>query len=63
MTLLRPCADRSACYVYAVRGGDNLVSIANFFGVSRPRIEALNPWLASRTIWPGDALRIPPPSK
>ena len=47
---------------YVVRSGDNMTSIANYFGVSLTRVKAMNPWVQSGlTI--GRGLRIPPPTR
>jgi LysM repeat protein len=62
-TVLTPCADRSDCYVYVVRVGDNLYSIAHWFGVSLASIDALNPWVATTALRAGQELRIPTPTR
>jgi hypothetical protein len=62
LALLKPCPDTPNCYIYVVRSGDNLTSIANYFGVSLSRVEAMNPWVQNGlTI--GRGLRIPPPTR
>ena len=60
--LLSPCADRANCYVYVIRSGDNLFSIANYFGVSLSTVEAWNPWTQNGLVV-GRGLRIPPPTR
>ena len=42
--LLRVCPDAPDCWIYLVRSGDNLSSIANYFGVRLKTVETLNPW-------------------
>jgi LysM repeat protein len=60
--LLTPCPSTPNCWIYTVRAGDNLQSIANYFGVSLDRIRAMNPGLTT-PIHPGDKLRLPPPTR
>ena len=61
MKLLKPCPDKPDCYIYVVRSGDNLYSIANYFGVSFTTVKAWNPWTDSG-LKIGRGLRIPPPT-
>jgi len=60
--LLTPCPSTSDCYVYVIRSGDNLYSIANYFGVSLNRVDAMNPWV-SNGLKVGRGLRIPTPTR
>jgi LysM repeat protein len=60
--LLSPCPSTPNCWIYTVRAGDNLQSIANYFGVSLDSIRAMNPGLTT-PIHPGDKLRLPPPTR
>ena len=59
--LLTRCPTGSDCWIYVVRSGDNLFSIANYFGVSVERIQAMNPSLGA--LRPGYRLRIPTPTR
>jgi LysM domain-containing protein len=60
--LLDPCPDKSGCWIYRIRSGDNLYSIANYFGVPLATVRAWNPWVKDGlTI--GRALRIPTPTR
>jgi LysM domain len=62
--LLKPCPDRSGCYIYTIRSGDNLYSIANYFGVQLSTIYVWNPMYASGAhLRAGDQLRMPPPTR
>jgi LysM repeat protein len=60
--LLTPCRSTPDCYVYVIRSGDNLYSIANYFGVSLTRIQRMNPWVKNGLVV-GRALRIPTPTR
>ena len=59
---LKPCPDKPNCYLYVIRSGDNLYSIANYFGVSLKTVQAMNPWTANG-LKVGRALRIPTPTR
>ncbi len=61
MKLLTPCPDQPKCYIYKIRSGDNLYSIANYFGVSFSTVKAWNPW-TDNGLRVGRELRIPPPT-
>jgi LysM repeat protein len=62
--LLVPCPDKADCYIYTVRVGDNLFSIANYFGVPLSTIYAWNPRYASGAgLRAGDGIRMPPPTR
>ena len=52
------CPGRSDCWIYTIRTGDNLFSIAHWFGVSLDRIYAMNPWARTRGIQAGNDLPI-----
>ena len=60
--VLTKCPSTPDCWVYVIRSGDNLNSIANWFGVSYSRMMAMNPNLR-RPIVPGEHLRIPTPTR
>jgi hypothetical protein len=60
--VLTACPSTPNCWIYVIRAGDNLRSIANWFGVSYDRIRAMNPNLRI-PIHPGDRLRIPTPTR
>lgn len=60
--LLKPCPDAPNCYIYIIRSGDNLYSIANYFGVSLAKVQAMNPWTANG-LTVGRGLRIPTPTR
>jgi len=60
--VLTPCPSAPNCWVYVIRSGDNLVSIANWFGVDYDRMRAMNPNLRV-PIHTGDRLHIPTPTR
>jgi LysM domain len=61
--LLRACPGTANCWIYRVRSGDNLFSIARYFGVSQNSIYARNPWVRDRGLRAGQELRLPPPTR
>lgn len=61
--LLEPCPGKPDCYIYTVRAGDNLVSIANYFGVPLATVYDLNPWLRGSGLRAGQKLTLPPPTR
>jgi hypothetical protein len=61
--LLEPCPARPDCWIYTVRAGDNLFSIANYFGVQLETVYQLNPWARTSGIRPGVELILPPPTR
>lgn len=60
--LLEPCPDAPECWIYTVRSGDNLVSIARYFGISLDVVIELNPWTETTQLVPDQELRLPPPT-
>ncbi len=60
--LLTPCPDQAKCYIYVIRSGDNLFSIAHYFGVPLATVKSMNPWTATG-LRSGRELRIPPPTR
>lgn len=57
---LDPCPDRSNCYLYVVRPGDRLSTIAGRYGTTTSAILALNPKITNANqIYSGEAIRIP----
>jgi LysM repeat protein len=62
--LLEPCPSTPDCYVYEIRAGDNLRSIANYFGVPYDTVLEMNPQIGDpATIQPGDEINLPPPTR
>jgi hypothetical protein len=61
--LLEPCGDERDCWIYTVRQGDNLVSIARYFGVPLEVVRERNPWTDSTPLVAGQELRLPPPTR
>ena len=61
--LLSPCPDVPDCWIYVVRSGDNLVSIANYFGVTLAEVYERNPWAETEQLVAGRELRLPPPTR
>ena len=61
--LLTACPNASRCWMYTVRRGDNLFSIAHYFGVSTDAVYSRNPWLRNSGLRAGQQLRLPPPTR
>ncbi|HEY4189250.1 MAG TPA: LysM peptidoglycan-binding domain-containing protein [Candidatus Limnocylindrales bacterium] len=62
--LLTACPDKPNCWIYRVRSGDNLYSIAHYFGVSQSTLYAWNPRYANGAhLRTGDQIRMPPPTR
>jgi hypothetical protein len=61
--LLESCGDEPDCWIYTVRQGDNLVSIARYFGVTLEVVRERNPWTESTPLVAGQELRLPPPTR
>lgn len=60
--LLTACPDKPDCWIYRVRSGDNLFSIAKYFGVPLATVKTLNPWTQSG-LKVGRDLILPPPTR
>ncbi|HUP54028.1 MAG TPA: LysM domain-containing protein, partial [Methylomirabilota bacterium] len=61
--VLSPCPGTPRCWIYRVRSGDNLYSIAHWFGISLDSIYARNPWTRTQHLRAGQQLRLPPPTR
>ena len=61
--LLSPCGDETDCWIYTVREGDNLVSIARYFGIPLDVVQERNPWTETTGLVAGQELRLPPPTR
>lgn len=61
--LLKPCPDAPDCWIYVVRPGDNLVSIARYFGISLDVVTARNPTTKTTPLVAGQELSLPPPTR
>ena len=61
--LLTPCPNKPRCWIYVIRSGDNLFSIAKYFGVPLERVKALNPWTRTERLRAGRQLILPPPTR
>ena len=61
--LLTACPNKPDCWLYRVRPGNNLYSIAHYFGVPLATVRALNPWTKTSVLKAGRVLILPPPTR
>lgn len=62
LALLKPCPGKSDCYIYRIAKGDNLHTVAKFFGVPYQTVLDLNPQITNPSIiHVGDAITLPTP--
>jgi len=62
--VLERCPTTPNCYIYTIRQGDNLRSVASWFGVPYSTVLTLNPQITDpNTILPGDRITLPSPTR
>ena len=61
--LLMACPTTPDCWIYVVRQGDNLVSIARYFGVPLRVVQERNPWTNTTPLVAGQKLLLPAPTR
>ena len=63
LAVLKPCRGQAGCYLYTIRVGDNLFSIAHWFGVPLDKVNRWNPTLKTTGIHSGMQIKIPTPTR
>lgn len=61
--LLKACPNKPNCWIYTVKSGDNLFSIAKYFGVPLRKVKSLNPWTKTESLRAGKKLILPNPTR
>lgn len=61
--LLTRCPTTPDCWIYVIRQGDNLFSIARYFGVPLSVVQERNPWTKTTQLVAGQKLLLPPPTR
>jgi Tfp pilus assembly protein FimV len=61
--LLKACPDKAGCWIYTVHSGDNLFSIAKYFGHSLKTIYTWNPQYPATRLRVGAQIRMPAPTR
>ena len=61
--LLKPCPNKDGCWIYVVRSGDNLFSIAKYFGHSLATIYKWNSQYPGTALRVGAQIRMPAPTR
>ena len=60
---LKRCPNKPNCWIYTIHSGDNLFSIAKYFGVPLRKVKALNAWTRTESLRAGRKLILPNPTR